>query len=326
MATVNTIKGTINWCLAFILARPSLGVAGIYQEPAITLANLLMSTILGPPFAWQWNRATTTFNATLLLGTDYSVSITDFGWLERATVTDANGAATEIAVVTSMAADSETALPFQICPVLDDNAGNITFRLLPAPDASYTVTLTYQKAPIAVTSLYKASVGAITSIAATDGFVTVYTASGNFTGYAALVGTYVQISNTTIPTGYTVTTNPNDGLFLVTASSSTTLTLQNPKGILQAGAAGIAQPAVSWAPIPDKYNFLYNRGMLAHLHNMYDSATYMMELQLFIRQLVGCSEGLSDTAKAIFLEDRLNIMRTTAAVQAANTALPKRAS
>jgi hypothetical protein len=57
---------------------------------------------------------------------------------------------------------------------------------------------------------------------------------------------------------------------------------------------------------------------------MYDAATYGMELQLFFRQLVGCSEGLSDTAKAIFLEDKLSQMRTEAAAQAASTASPKR--
>ena len=322
MATINTVQGTINFCAAFILNRPPMNVAGNYQEPALTLANLIMSTVLGPPFAWQWNRNTATFNATKILGTDYSVSMTDFGWLEKATVTDPNGASTEIVVVTSLATDSEQALPFQICPVLDDNAGNITFRLLPAPDQNYTVTLTYQKSPIPVTSLYGASVGSITSI--TTG-PSVYNASGGITGYATLVGKYVWVSNTTNPTGYTSQTNPNNGLYLVTASSSTSLTLQNPNAIAQAGAAGIIQPATTWAPIPDKYNFLYNRGMLAHLHNIYDSATYMQELQLFIRELVGCSEGLSDTAKAIFLEDRLNQIRTTAAVQAATTAAPKRA-
>jgi hypothetical protein len=317
MATINTIQGSLNFCAAFILNRPPMNVAGNYQEPALTLANLIMSTILGPPFAWQWNRATTTFDATEEAGTDYQESIPTFGWLERATVTDSDGNVTEIAVVTSLATDGNQSLPFQICPIYDDNAGNITFRLMPAPDQDYTVTLTYQQAPIPVTSLYAASVGSITSIAASTGLTSVYNATGGITGYAALVGTYVWVSG--------ATNSLNNGLFLVTASSSTSVTLQNPNGQTQSGSGGIIQPAVTWAPIPDKYNFLYNRGMLAHLHGMYDNQSYLMELQLFIRQLVGCSEGLSDTAKAIFLEDRLAQIRTAAASQAGNTASPKRA-
>jgi len=325
--TRNSIQGTINWCRAFILNRPTLNIAGTFQEPVLTLANLIMSTILAPPFAWQWNRAFTSFSATVGQS-DYTTEIDNFGWLEKATVSLSSmvPSVVEIEIVTSVAANAidttEQERPFKICPIEDDNNGNITFRLFPTPDQAYTVTLTYQKAPIPVTSLYGASVGSITSIAAASGGSTVYTFSGGVTNFAALVGTYLFVSNTTVPSGSLV--SPNDGLYYCTASSSTTLTLQNPNGVAQAGAAGTVSPATTWAPIPDKFNLLYNRGMLAHLRNMYDNATYLAELQLFFRQLVGCAEGLSETAKAIFLEDVLNQLRTEASVQSGNTASPKR--
>ena len=146
-----------------------------------------------------------------------------------------------------------------------------------------------------------------------------FSGSGNNQGSFCVpdVGTYVWVSS--------ATSILNNGLFYVANSTSTSVTLQNPNGVVQASTPGIIQPAVTWAPIPDKYNFLYNRGMLAHLHGMYDMQSYLTELQLFIRELVGCSEGLSDTAKAIFLEDRLSQIRTAAASQAGNTATPKRA-
>lgn len=86
----------------------------------------------------------------------------------------------------------------------------------------------------------------------------------------------------------------------------------------------IASLSSTWAPIPDKYNFLYERGMLAHLHGMYDNQAYLMEMQLFFRQLVGCSQGLDDTAKAIFLADRLEQLRTEVAAQNATTGTLKR--
>ncbi len=237
MATTNKIQDTLNWCAAYTLNRPSSGVAGVASEPGLTNANLIMSTILAPPFAWQWNRSELTFN-TVVGQADYFISVPQFGWLEKATRTlsTAHPPVVELQIAGCLSAAGKQGVPFQINPFKDDNAGNLTFRLMSIPDDVYTMTLTYQRiAP------------------------------------------------------------------LLTALTQT------------------------WAPIPDKYNFLYERGMLAHLHAMYDAATYGMELQLFFRQLVGCSEGLSDTAKAIFLEDRLAQIRTEGALQSALTAAPKRA-
>lgn len=317
--TVNTIQGTLDWCKAYIINRPSTNVGGAFQQPALTNANLIMSTILAPPFAWQWNRKFTSFSATAGQ-TDYTTEIDDFGWLEKATISLSGmiPPVIELEIDTSLSSDSTQERPFKISPIEDDNDGNITFRLLPAPDQAYTVTLTYQKQPVLATSLFGASAGSITSISAASGGLTAYSFTGGVTNPAALVGTYVFASGTTIPSGSL--TSPNDGLYFCTAAGTNSMTLQNPNGVLQAGAAGVVQPATTWAPIPDKYNFLYNRGMLALLHGMYDNATYVMELQLFFRQLVGCSEGLSETAKAIFLEDRLNQIRTAASVQSGTTA------
>ena len=317
--TINTIQGTLNWASAFILNRPSIGVSGTYQEPALTIANLIMSTVLSPPFAWQWNRAITTF-MTVAGTSDYSVAIPDFGWLEKATRTNnsLNPPIVELQISHLLAAAGRQNPPFKIAILSDDNAGNITFRLLSVPDTVYTITLTYQKAPILATSLYGASLGSITSIAAASGTTAVYTASGGFTGGTAngLANNYLFITG--------ATSAVNNGLYLCTASAATTITLQNPMAVLQSGAGGFAAAATTWAPLPDKYNFLYERGMKAHLNGMYDASTYLAELQLFFRQLVGCSEGLSDTDKAIFLNDRLEQVTTEAAVMAATSASPKR--
>lgn len=322
--TVQTIQGTINWCASFILNRPSVNVAGAFQEPALTIANLLLSTILAPPFAWQWNRKITGFSTTVGQ-TDYTTEVDDFGWLEKATLSLSGmmpSSIIELEIDTSIAASGDQDRPFKICPLQDDNDGNITFRLFPAPDQAYTITLTYQKQPPVITSLFGTSVGSITSIAAASGGLTVYSFTGGVTNFASLAGTYIFISGTTVPANSLV--SPNDGLYFCTAAGTNSLTLQNPNGVVQVSAAGVAQPATTWAPLPDKYNFLYNRGMLAHLHAMYDNATYVMELQLFFRQLVGCSEGLSETAKAIFLEDRLNQIRTEASAQIGTTVSSKK--
>ncbi len=253
--------------------------------------------------------------------TDYTVAISDFGWLEKAQIHNAtcNPSDYELTLYPLLSSSGSQARPDKITVFSDDNAGNYVFRLMSVPDLVYTVTLTYQKAPIQATTLFGASLGSITSIAAASAGSTVYTASGGFTGGTAngLAGQYLIISS--------ATAQANNGIFYVTASSATTITVNNQNGVLQSGAGGTAQAGTTWAPIPDKYNFLYERFMAAQMHKMYDAATYAMELQIFFKQLVGCSEGLTDTAKAIFLEDRLAQVRTEAATMAATSAYPKRA-
>lgn len=144
MATTLTLQNAINFSQAFCQLRPLVGVGGVTNEPALTIGNLVKQFILGAPFAWRWNRASVSF--TTVAGTqDYSQAVADLGWLEKASVKDANGNEFEIDLKLVLSKSSEQAQPQHIAAQLDDNANNITFRLSPVPDAVYTVTLSYQK-------------------------------------------------------------------------------------------------------------------------------------------------------------------------------------
>ena len=226
MASYTTIKitDTLDWIKAFITQRPSTMVAQVPNEPALTSANRVIQSILAPPFRWSWNRAENSSIICIPGVTDYTVALPDWGWLEKAYLYLAgnNPDTIEIAVTQVLAKESKQNQPMQIAPILDDNQGNITFRLFPAPDQAYQVTLEYQKgAPMATT------LGATT-----------------------------------------------------------------------------------WAPIPNRYAFLYEGGLVAQLQGMYSAQLYLAGMEMFFRQLVGAAEGLTDTEKAIFLEDQLRILRT----------------
>ena len=164
MATQTAIVGTLNWAAASILNRPTQNVAGNLYEPGLTNANWIMSTVLAPPFAWQWNRSTAAFSTTVGQS-DYVVAIPNFGWLEKATYSNValNPPIVELQISTLLAASGTNGTPFQIAVVFDDNNGNITFRLLSVPDNNYTVILTYQQAPIFATSLFGTPM-AVTSV------------------------------------------------------------------------------------------------------------------------------------------------------------------
>jgi hypothetical protein len=62
-----TIQNTLSWESAFLEQQPQL-INGL--EPALSSAQLVLDTILGPPFAWPWNRGILSFTTA---NQDYTV-------------------------------------------------------------------------------------------------------------------------------------------------------------------------------------------------------------------------------------------------------------
>lgn len=145
MPSTITLQATINWSAAFIEQQPTL-LNGL--EPALGSANLVLQTILGPPFAWPFNRKILSFSSNMQ--DSQQAGLSDFGFLEGGTVTPHSGGKPyELAVKQMLHVDASLARPQWCAPFLDDGAGNITFRLTPSPDQQYDVVLPYQKrAPV----------------------------------------------------------------------------------------------------------------------------------------------------------------------------------
>ena len=148
----NTLQTSINWAACFVGQIPLS--AGTGNEPALSCANMILDTILGPPFRWAFNRNTSTL--ALISGTqDYTAALTDFGFLERATLTPSSGTIFEIKDIYNNLAG----------PVAGDSGrsnaiyaqSNVfgvsqSFRFLPVPNAAYTCGLVYQKLPTHMTA------------------------------------------------------------------------------------------------------------------------------------------------------------------------------
>lgn len=158
-STINTLQNTQNWLTAFIVQRPTTGVGQVANEPFLTSANYAMQTILAPPFRWEWNRTSAISAITTVAGqSDYTIALPTFGWLEKANLVNPSPAPNkppnfELEVFGILAVDGQQNRPEKIAVLLDDNNGNITFRLFPVPDQVYTVNLDYQRAPILATGL-----------------------------------------------------------------------------------------------------------------------------------------------------------------------------
>ena len=83
----------------------------------------------------------------------------------------------------------------------------------------------------------------------------------------------------------------------------------------QNSATLFTAPTDTWEPIPDYLSYLVNTGFQARAYDYFSDPRYVPTMQLFLTQLAEASEGLSESAKNIWLTDKLNTMRQIAAVQ-----------
>jgi hypothetical protein len=119
------------------------------QEPALTIANIVLQRILGSPFVWRFNRAGASIAISSGGGTDYTVSLPLLGRIETQWLVDASGTIYALKGAVELAKVSSSRRPQEVAPVYDDNAGNITFRFDTVPDKNYTAFFDYQqKAPL----------------------------------------------------------------------------------------------------------------------------------------------------------------------------------
>lgn len=224
MPSTIQVQRSITLASAFVRYAPLTMSA---NDPAFANADWVRQFILGAPFAWRWNRVVASFT-TIVGKTDYTESLPALNWIEKAVVyfpTDGN-ATYELEVENNLMVETRPNQPTKIAAQLDDDAGNITFRLFPAPDQIYNIEVTYQmSAPL-----------------------------------------FVNLTDT-------------------------------------------------WAPIPDRYSYLYNQGLLGKTLEYLNDPRYQTSMQLFLQSVVSANEGLSDAQKSIFLFDRLNSVRQTQNVQ-----------
>jgi len=151
MSTTRNLQASALFSMPFIGYQP-VNVSN--SEPAVTAANLTKQTILGAPFKWAFNRSSINF-PTEPDTQDYFQTLSDFGFLERVTLTDSKGKVNEIEIMQSLTAESVQKRPGSIAANLMDATEGITFRLntIPPNGETYQIDGLYQKAPILMSSM-----------------------------------------------------------------------------------------------------------------------------------------------------------------------------
>ena len=282
-----TLQNTINYAGTLIEYSPQ--TSGLGQEPAVTIASMVRGTILATPFTWSWNRAE---DSTLLVKKnvqDYTLNLTDFGFIEKASLTDSNGQIFEIKDVLNVAplakATTPPGRPSAVSALTHIPYTSVNLRFSPVPDADYTLNLTYQKAVTLLGPFF------ISSCATAIGGNTVYT--GIFDAPSFPVGSTASV------TGFVANT-VNNGLFSVVSATSTTLTLANASGVAETIAAYVSN--FNWSPIPDSYNYIYNMLYMGEIFAMVDDARAQLYRQRGAALLLAKAEGLTETQKNVFMQ------------------------
>jgi hypothetical protein len=154
-----TLAQTITWSSPYIQGIP-LTAWSSAGEPALTIASMIQATINAPPFIWAFNRAVTSLSA--VQGTaDYSASLTDFGFIEQASVTDPTISAPntgtwqikDVYNTQPLSISNTQARPMAIALQSQVPGTSQVFRLSATPDKTYTIGVIYQQSPVLFTAL-----------------------------------------------------------------------------------------------------------------------------------------------------------------------------
>jgi hypothetical protein len=286
----NTVFTTVNWAQAYI--QYVTLTSGTGSEPAISIASMIRNAMMNSPLTWSWNRFEDSSTSTQIGKQDYTIPLTNFGFLEKVSLTDPQGNIWEIKDVYNTNALSKSAgnqRPSAIAVITNAPGVSATFRFLGVPDKIYTINLTYQGlatqfGPFTVNSASNAAGGNTT-----------YT--GIFTPTSFPAGSIATIS------GF-VTNLVNNGTFTVVSCSSTTLVLANGAGIAETISATAINS--SWAPIPDQYSDVYNNLFLSEAFQAAgEDAEAARYRQRGIADLLAKSEGLTQMQYNAFLQQWL---------------------
>lgn len=141
----NTVQTTLNWALAYIQNSPMSNNTG--SEPAISIASMIRNTIMNAPMTWSWNRFENSANVTTITNQDYLIAVTNFGFLEKVSLTDASGNVQELKDIyntSALSANSITQRPSAAAVISYVPGTSFKLRFNTIPDKIYTINLTFQ--------------------------------------------------------------------------------------------------------------------------------------------------------------------------------------
>lgn len=276
-SSTNSLLRTIEWAKALNFGRRS--AIGNLLEPALTSANTVMQTILGPPFAWRWNRVVTGFITSpgqqdyKLINWSSGMAVST-GWL---TVDDAGNSQ----VVTTAGTTGGSAPSWNHTSAGTTTDGNVVWKNQGSIGANVSPTYTVgfiESASImdtlnSVPKWYEMTNELDLTLDSSQGRSRFISAQGD-DGSGNVTFRMMPVPDKAYPV-------------VITAQ-------QKPPVFTSTGQ--------TWAPIPDEYARIYNWGFLSLMWLFADDPRFGVANQKFVSQILSTAEGLTETERNIFLQ------------------------
>jgi len=278
-----TLAQTMDWAKRFIFLRPQN--AGNFNEPALTSANTILQTIIGPPFAWRWNRAVIGFIANVGQQ-DYTI----FNWTALTPVSigyvliDSNGNAQQVTTAGTTGASLPTWNATGGGITNDGSAKWTNQGAFPSQNASTS----YQFGWIENASIQETDYNSNSC----------QTAWRQITPQLDLALDSNQARPHSISAQYDNANNSVTFRLMPAPDKAYPVVIQ-----IQQKPSIITSTQSLWSPIPDEYSRLYNWGFLSQMYMYADDPRFQLANQKFITNLLSTAEGLSETQMNIWLNN-----------------------
>ncbi|VVB52828.1 Uncharacterised protein [uncultured archaeon] len=143
----NLLSDTINYILPF--CRYQSASVGTNLMPIIGIANIVRNVILAAPMVWDFNRAESTATTLTATQQDYTLTLSDFGYLEKASVQDpVNSTWYEIPDIRNNSALAKSTTTTRPQVVSTQNGTGPVLRFSAVPDKNYPLSVVYQKSAV----------------------------------------------------------------------------------------------------------------------------------------------------------------------------------
>lgn len=290
------ITDTIEWAKRLSFNRNP--VIGNSLEPALTSANMVMQTILGPPFGWWWNNEDIAFTTS---PTAKTATVTNIAIVAGVlTVTAVNIFAAGDLVIGS-AIGTTTDLNGQVLIVLSATGSSFTADTIVANVGSHSDTGTFTAMSIQNYTTSSSEFSHIQHAMVFD--------------VNSTPGEWFQLE---IKNNLSLDSTPDRPRFLSPqdqdANGNVTWRVMPPPDKaypiainVQKTAPLLASVNSTWAPIPDYMQYVYNWGFLALMWFFADDPRANFANQKFIAGLLARAEGLEDEEKNAFLNNWNNL-------------------
>ena len=299
MASTISLAGSINWVKPFLFFKP-LAFAASNNEPAVSSANLVQQTIVGPPFRWNWNRKYISFTC-VPAQQDYVVSMADFGFIEKATASYSGDKTIEIEVINGLSEDTVPGRPRFVSAQIDDNGDPNTSNVSLFESTITAVSIVNNT--LTVTANNEFSVGQMVLLSGLTNATflngkTVQVLTASDTDFTALFvyDTDSDVDYTPLypDTGTASSGNITFRLMPVPEKTYTITVIYQKKVPLMSSLADF------WT-VPDHYSYIYQMGFMALMMQFSDDSRWQLYNAKFVTHLLAAAEGLNETQRNIFL-------------------------